>query len=73
MCAVHCCFVLSELPALPVGDDEFSECNAFREQRQKHDGRLFYIISTSTDSSVFFPMIFHKDFFLKISEALQLI
>lgn len=36
MCAVPCCFVLSELPALPVGDDgllftaldEFSECNA---------------------------------------------
>ena len=54
MCAVHCCFVLSELPALPVGDDallftgldEFSKCNAFQEQRQTHDGRLFYIIST---------------------------
>lgn len=63
MCAVHCCFVLSELPALPVGDDAllftgldgFSEYNAFQEQRQTHDGRLFYIISTSTDSLVFSP------------------
>lgn len=63
MCAVHCCFVLSDLPALPVGDDallftgldEFSECNAFQEQRQTHDGRLFHIISTLTDSSVFSP------------------
>lgn len=85
MCAVHCCFVLSELPALPVGDDaflftgldEFSECYAFQEQRQTHDGRLFCIISTSTDSSVFFfffPLIFHKISFFKkqIPEALQL-
>lgn len=64
MWAVHCCFVLPELPALPVGDDgllftgldEFSQCNAFQEQRQTHDGRLFYIISTSTDSS---PLVFH--------------
>lgn len=65
MCAVHCCFVLSELPASPVGDggllftglDEFSECIAFQEQRQTHDGRLFYIIPTSTDSLVrVFPL-----------------
>lgn len=43
------------------------------QQRQTHDGRLFYIIPTSTESSVeFLPMIFHNDLKKKnhISELL---
>lgn len=42
MFAVHCCFVLSEPPALPVGDggllftglDEFSECSNARHMME---------------------------------------
>lgn len=35
MCAVPCCFVLSELPALPVGDDGllFTALDEFSEFR----------------------------------------
>lgn len=43
------------------------------QQRQTHDGRLFYIIPTSTESSVeFLPMILNNDFLKKnhISKSL---